>query len=184
MDIKTIYLDMDEVLTDFVGGLCKLYGFSEKFFYYTHPKSKWDVTPTIGITPDAMYSRINETVGFWRELEPTPWFRDLVALVESYDIPWYVVSDPGPYASAYNEKIQWLRSMFGEEFRNFILTPHKFLLNRPDVVLIDDKTETCHLFSNYVLFPCHLNINNHFSDDPVNHVRNRMKEILDAPEVS
>lgn len=61
------YLDLDGVLADFVGGVCRLFGFDRASFYEVWPEGTWEM---------------GSGVKFWEELEWTEDGKDI--LVQGY----------------------------------------------------------------------------------------------------
>lgn len=147
----TVFLDMDGVLADFVGGYCKLTGRDreelEERWLTEHP-GEWMLPKVLGCSLEEFWEPINKAgEEFWTGLEPTRHFWDIIDAVEiCYSGDWFILSSPSRCHSSHSGKVKWLKNMFGSSFDRFMLTPHKELLAGPDRILIDDSDRNCDLF--------------------------------------
>jgi len=130
--IKTIYLDMDGVITDFIGATCKQ-------FNIPYPPKIYDYFEDIR-------SQVNDfcNMEFWANLEWMPDGHDIMRLLtkvfKSEQI--YLLTTPMPNPESYTGKVLWVQSHLPEFSRRLIVTSApKSLFARPDALLIDDKTE-------------------------------------------
>jgi len=135
--IKTVFLDMDGVITDFVGEVNKRMGIPKE----TIP-SKWAWVEDFGYTLDQVNSWC--TTEFWANLEWMPDGHDIMRLLtkvfKSEQI--YLLTTPMPNPESYTGKVLWVQSHLPEFSRRLIVTSApKSLFARPDALLIDDKTE-------------------------------------------
>lgn len=138
--INRIYLDMDGVTHDFAGDLLKLLG------------KKWsdhkygDYEGILGDVPSETWQRIVEAgEEFWinmTQLLPVKQlFFDLSAFGEVY-----FLTSPARIPTSASGKIRCLQKIFGEQFRKYIVTPHKHLLANKHSILIDDYQDNCKKF--------------------------------------
>lgn len=169
-----ILCDMDEVLCDFVGGALKVHGWTRERFLEKHPKGQWSIVETLGLSNRKFWGPINALGGrFWKELQPTEYFKPLVRLfdhlvknelIES----WYVVTTPSLSTASYLGKVQWVRHHLGSNFSRLVLVHKKSLLANPRHVLIDDREQSIQEFvksgGQGIVFPA---INNSaWAEDP------------------
>lgn len=195
-----ILLDMDEVLVDFVGGVYRMWGVSREEVEALRTPGEWcvleplekAVNQTLGI--DGFWDAIH-AVGseFWEALDPLPWADELIELVESWDVPWYVVTAPSDCPTSYNGKVRWLKARFGSRFDRFIISPHKELLAQPGRVLIDDREENVHKFTvgsdgrptggAGIIFPSRGNSLHKYADDPLRLLTRRVETVLQRREL-
>lgn len=142
-----VFLDVDEVLVDFIGAACRVHGVSrEEMNAY---RTDWDIRGPISrclcTDPDFMteaefWEPIDaKGVAFWSELEKFPWADDLVRLVEEEVDEWYLVTSPSQKSHSSIGKLLWIQTNFGIEFNRLFLCHHKSLLAAPNRVLIDDR---------------------------------------------
>lgn len=169
----TILLDMDEVCVDFTGGACKVHGLTrpemyEKFGTFWTGSEFWSPIQAKG-------------VAFWVELEPLPWFTELIHLVEQNSREWHFVTDPTALFSDIG-KIVWLENYFGKDFDQYVLTIHKHLLAKRRTLLIDDRESNIRKFlkdgGDALLFPSHTNSLKDHIKDPISHLSMSLQSYL------
>lgn len=161
----TLYVDMDEVICDFVGGACRIHGVNHlrnEVDNFRIENKTWCMVEAVGRlkTPrnsdfgvkDFWRPILNAGESFWANLDPTPWANHLITKLNSskYAKRWYILSSPINHHDCHSGKIKWLRRFFGPEFNRFILTPHKELFSRPGAILIDDNHHNLEKFSESV----------------------------------
>lgn len=164
--VSTVYVDMDEVFVDFVGGALKAHNISKEElraarnnYMETEGEFCWSLQTLLGMTEQEFWKPVNaQGIGFWENLEPLPWCKTLFNLLnERLPDNWYVATSPGcsfyegyylsiHCESSYAGKIRWMAKHFGHSFNKYIITPHKSLLARPGAVLIDDRPVSCTKF--------------------------------------
>ena len=115
---KIIYVDMDNVLVDFVSAFPKM----DQTILDAYPDDKDDIP------------------GIFSLMEPMPDAIDsYTALADVFDV--YILSTaPWANPSAWSDKLEWVKKHLGEvAYKRVILTHHKNL-NKGDY-LIDDRTK-------------------------------------------
>lgn len=173
---STLLLDMDEVLVDFVGGACRVHGTTREEIESFWPEGHWSVVEPIGaskgivLTEDRFWETIHKAGrDFWINLEPLPWLSELLKLVNGRS--WYIVSAPSRCPSSYDGKVQWLKNYFGARFDRFIISPHKYLLAKPGVMLVDDREKNVDEFIRHggigAVFPARSNSRYEWASNPL-----------------
>ena len=188
-------LDMDEVLTDFVGGVCRLWGVTKPALEATWPVGTWGmVAPLQALTSFSQektpagqerdfWLRIEGCPGFWEGLETLPWADEVVDLVAGLvGDNWRVVTAPSRDVDCYTQKVRWLKRKFGWRFDRFHVTPHKHDLAKPGVVLVDDRESNVASFTGGtgaegVLFPTYHNALHALRADPLAFVRAELEAL-------
>ena len=171
-----IYLDMDEVLVDFVGGACAAHGWTREQFEKVRTPGVWSMPEFMGLSLDEFWEPIHAAgENFWFDLNPTPWCKEVIELAEEYSKEWHIVTAPSRCETSYTGKVRWLKSYFGPQFNNFVITPHKHILAQEHTWLIDDREKNVESFcedgGNALCFP-NLGNNLHaYHNDPVGHLR-------------
>lgn len=141
MKIDTVFLDMDGVLTDFVGAAAKVHG--KECPYSNKPFSKdllmheeW------GMDLGEFWTKICEDEAFWHNLSKTPECDALMdILVSLKDVDLFIASSPCMDPKSHHGKATWIQEHYPKLLNKMILTNHKHLLAKPNTLLIDD-TET------------------------------------------
>lgn len=135
--MEIAYLDLDGVGVNFTQGACKMfnveYPANTTFFY------DW-ICVKHGISRAKFWSTI---VGaeFWENLEPYPWTRDLVDILESSKVQWRFLSKPTYDAGCYAGKYNWVKKHFGKHINKLILIngDKSIVCRGSKSLLIDDK---------------------------------------------
>ncbi len=147
--IKAIYLDLDGVLVDFVGGVLRAFGYLPELGANVRG---WDEIPTylsglLGqtVTDADMWRRI-EGASFWRSLAWTEHGRDLLEVCDASGLPIVFMSAPcaDPYSAA--GKLLWLADNVPDGARRYALTPCKHHMAHRGALLIDDGQHNVEAF--------------------------------------
>ncbi len=171
-----IYLDMDGVCCDFIGGVSKLFKYES--LYDTWPIGVWDVSQRMGISKAKFRQKIEQAgVGFWNDLEEYPHFKELHKMLCSYGRVIFL-TDPGMWASAPSGKRLWLRERFGYEHKDWVITPIKDIVHKSNTILIDDNPDNCTMFPNSILFPQPWNSNLWQRMDRVEYIKEEVVRLL------
>lgn len=143
-----IFVDLDEVFSDFRGSACRVHGVDPKECdNILVDLAQWDIIYALRVLKnnqlfnhEDFWRPIHaEGVSFWENLDPLPWANDLRQFLDDTGYPWYILTAPCRGHEVYEGKLKWMWKFFGEDFRNFIITPHKYLFAGPDRLLVDDS---------------------------------------------
>lgn len=165
-----IFLDMDGVLADFVGGVFKLHG--RTFDSTTYPRGNWNVHEAIDVPEPMMWDRINALGAyFWSGLDEFLWTRQLVHTVAAH--PFRIATQPTLDRNCIAGKSIWLERMALNSVA--IYGRDKHLLARPGRLLIDDSPVNCHLWQaaggDALLFPQPWNLSDLTVDEVITTTR-------------
>lgn len=127
-----IYIDMDGVLTDFVGHMCVSIGYTGGW-----PAGVYDVELATGINPWKSLER--EGLNFWTTMPKTQEADALMGLIRERDYYICTALTLDPMAAA--GKLIWLRQHFPCVRNRYVITTHKHLLAKPGDILIDDSDD-------------------------------------------
>lgn len=146
--IKIVYLDVDDVLADFMGGLHKALDISYDYSNYPYKKGDWNILGyQIMLNNELVtFEQCNDccTANFWDNLE---WMHDgrdiLRAIMGTLGLEKvYLLTTPMPNLESASGKMMWINSNLSVYLKRTIITQApKHLLARPDTLLIDDKDE-------------------------------------------
>lgn len=146
--INTIFLDMDGVLVNFLGGLHKALDVPYDINNYPYKKGKWNMLTDIKAFADipATFEECNDccTTSFWQNLK---WMHDghhiLRAIYNRFNADKiYLLTTPMPNLESASGKMMWIKGNLPVHLKHTIITQApKHLLARPDTLLIDDKDE-------------------------------------------
>ena len=146
MQINTVYLDMDGVITDFVSGFEQLAirkGYKKNSEIYKN----WSIEGDWGITKSQFWHAIHgEGSTFWANLPKYPYSDSLVNIIKASGKELFILSTPSHKPSSWAGKVEWIRLHYPQLISKTILTEHKYLLAKPGTLLIDDKPENCKKF--------------------------------------
>jgi len=125
-----IYLDMDGVIVDFIGGII-----GKKS--YPYPLGSFDI-------PQEDYMSKDED--WWANLE---WTLDGKEIYESVKHKLvFILTTPCNPASMFG-KMRWISKNLPEMRKRVIFTQHKYLFAHPRVTLIDDSSKNCTEFTEH-----------------------------------
>ncbi len=162
----TIYLDMDGVLTDFVGAVAKLFKYDgdiyldwRRLLVENKVDDPYKIEGVLGITTNELWSTIDGTgMSFWSQMEYYPQAASLYTMLQGYgDV--VILSSPAMDPSSWSGKVVSLQQFFNRDFRDFILcpAPHKVKLANKNSILIDDAEKNIDTFTDAggqgILFP-------------------------------
>ena len=187
-------IDMDEVLTDFVGGAAELWGLARGQVQAHWEAGKWDMVPPLSkalgrpspMSNNEFWDRLKTCPStgsepFWTGLRPLPWIEEVVALARRYAEEWRVCTSPSLCPGSYSGKVRWLQNYFGKGFNSIIPTSDKDWLARPGTLLLDDREETVRRFreagGEAILFPAWHSSLYRFRDDPVRYVESALTDL-------
>ena len=150
MKQSVIYLDMDGVICDFVGGLIRAHNrddLLERYKKKEYPIT-WNMEGELGSEEELWVPCDYMGSNFWRELEPYPSYERVIEILDESGIDWYICSHARNDHESYAGKIEWIHDYLGIDFENIILTKHKHLLAHDKALLIDDNITNCVNFIN------------------------------------
>ena len=150
-----IYLDLDGPMVKWTDGAFKLFG--EELTPERFMSIDVNAAEALGVEKSEVWARISKAgTKWWAELEPHPWARSFYEELSRID-EVVILSSPSHIPAAAAGKVKWMKSFFGGNFRQYILTKRKDLLAKPGDVLIDDTNKNVDKFNqnggNGILFP-------------------------------
>lgn len=162
MALTAIYLDLDGVLVDFMGGVARLAGVDVEPFYSSRNTHWWGVMDILKEQTGRDWSKedfwgLIEDAGhdFWAGLEKYPWADELYDLCREM-APTVIMTSPGLHPSSASGKMEWIRDNL-TDVRRFAITPCKHHMSHPGALLIDDAPPNFKLFTEHggvcYLFP-------------------------------
>lgn len=186
-----IFLDMDEVLVDFVGGCCAAWGVTREQVLAHWPPGVWDVVPPLSRAlgrqermPEwEFWQKLEATPNFWQGLQPLPWAKDVLAWAASKTDEWFVLTSPSRCPTCIPAKQKLLASLLGVPYTDRLIpTPHKYLMAKhARCVLVDDREAATDQFTREgghgVLFPRHHNSALCHKDQPLQYVADKIREL-------
>jgi len=170
-----VYLDMDQVLTDFNKAVC------EKF--------KLSYPPQIYNFFESIRPQVNDicTFDFWENLEWMPDGKLILGEVckffnfyTNHNI--YILTSPMPNVESATGKWQWIKKHIPDFYKQTILTQApKKLLAKPNTILIDDCTKNVDEFrqagGQTILVPRSWNSLHLLADKSVEIVKQQLAEV-------
>lgn len=183
MEIKRIFVDMDEVFSDFTGGALKMHGLTREELESRRPPGIWNITGPLGVSEEEFWKPIHDyEPEFWLRLRALPWALEMNNLLNKTGLPWLVATSPNQSPHCYTAKVQWCRRFFGSHRPDPIILRDKTLLASTGSLLIDDSQQTCSKFilagGLSIVFPTRGNSFHALSDDPVSYVKEKLDVLL------
>jgi hypothetical protein len=135
--MKTIFLDVDGVIADFVGGVRKLYEMPDDWVPKTYMFSQSD----LGMTWDEFSKRVNNTLGFWTRMETCAdgmeFLNEIRHQCISYGVPIVCLTAPMQRCDDfYTERLDWISRHVVVD--DVIFAVRKHHIAAPGKLLIDD----------------------------------------------
>lgn len=181
----TVLLDMDGVLTNFVGRVAWLYGIDEERLL-KDMNGDWDICKALEIKPSTMWNDIHEKgTDFWYHMESHSDGKDLYRWLKTRATNIMIATSPSQHPACLAGKFMWMQSNMEFWYRDFFITPNKEMLapsrNGEKRILIDDSEKNCKLFEEHggiaILYPRPYNELKDI-DDPFRHVTSAYEEIV------
>ena len=144
---KILYLDLDGVLVNFIGGWMDHY-----FIMNRKPVTKWNFGEDYGLDREDFYKSITSLpISFWSNLAPLPWSRELLAILkmnlrEAFDADKIMFLSHSVSEDCRIGKQLWVNKHFPDLGDSLITVSDSRLKSKfanKNSVLIDDKFETC-----------------------------------------
>jgi len=171
--LMIVFIDMDGVIVDFVGGLEEWYNIDLSH----HDQFNFDYEK-IGMTADEFWGGLTDK--FWVDLPFTPWAYELLQYLKQYKP--ILLSSPARYNAGGKQK--WIARNLPEYFHShrYILGHRKWAAAGPGKILIDDHDKNCLEWAEHggwpVLFPRRWNSGRSFCPDNRLHWVRLMLEAL------
>lgn len=180
MGPRTIFLDMDGVVADFVSAAIRLNTDTPPDKIIEKMRGSYDIEHALGIPPKEFWERISHDNHFWWQLELTPEAHDIVKLasdkVGSKNV--YFLSSPSLCPWSHWGKASWIKEHFPTFMTRTILCNDKQLLARPASLLIDDSDAKVdkfrHSAGKAILLPRPWNSLFSYSNAPLDHLRKEL----------
>lgn len=173
--IDTVFVDLDGVLADFVGGICQAHG-RDNPYQHTTARGHWTIQRLLEIPEEEFWSVVD--YNFWVGLQPT-W--DGYLILESAETTvgkdnTYLLTNagagiPGNMAG----KTAWVQKHLPDYSERLFTGIDKHRLASPNKALIDDSDRECHAWETAggkpVLVPRYWNQDWAYVDHSVDFVR-------------
>jgi len=143
--VYTIFLDLDGVCAQFIEEALKRHNKSDAL--ETWPVGEWDISKVLGITQEEFWKKI-KGFEFWKNLKEYPYFRRLLGDLKNLGEVIFLTSCSQDSDCA-KGKIEWMQDRFGKEFKDYILTKHKYFCANKNSILIDDSDDNITEFKNH-----------------------------------
>lgn len=190
MALNSIYLDLDGVLVDFMGGVARLTGVDNAHFYSSRNTHFWGLTEILEeqtgeLWPKDKFWRLIDDAGhdFWGALEKYPWADALYDLCRA-SAPTVIMTSPGMHPSSASGKMAWIRDNLPDA-RRFAITPCKHHMSHPGALLIDDSPPNYDLFTEHggvcYLFPQPWTDPNWYDRDCLSELRMLIEQLKAEP---
>ena len=174
-----VLLDLDGVLADFTGGMCRAHNRPDPWADGQN-RGCYAMDELWGMTASEFWEPATE--GFWAELEPTPGAFHLVRFLEEQvgAANICILSSPSLDPGCVPGKLRWIRRHLPEYSRRFLFGPRKeFCAGTPSHLLIDDHEANVKGFreagGTAILFPRPWNVISDMGDRGLSHVFEAVK---------
>lgn len=181
--ISRVLVDLDGVMTDFVGAALKLHRFTPEEVL-PHMRGKYDIEKILEIPARDFWRKISEDDLFWHELEKTEEADSLLELVSKRPRSpeqVFFCSSPTSDPASHHGKAMWVKKHYPVYLRRLILCSQKHFLANRDTLLIDDSDNNVDAFKKAggraILVPRPWNSLYAFSGNPLKLVRMELQRL-------
>lgn len=146
---KTILLDQDGVLASFATAAVEwvnLYKQDNVTMERVVKECNWDLEKMWSLTQKEWWEIIDLYPDFWLEIPMFPWALKLHERLCEYAEEIVILTAPSKSFHCIPHKLIWLEEKMGIDRKNVITGKKKYLLARPDTLLIDDAEHNCREF--------------------------------------
>lgn len=145
--IKTVLLDMDGVLVDFMKGAHKYHGIPYDYEKnYPYRLNDWDFDKNLPISAKEFWLSLDSW--FWDGLAWTAEGRYILMQLEAAfgadNI--YLCTTPTCNPASAEGKLVWIAKNLPSYINRYVLTPNKSLLANPETLLVDDSDKNINEF--------------------------------------
>lgn len=145
----TIFLDMDGVLVDFVGGAHREHG-RQNAYVMDPNEHRWNIEEIWGITTKQFWNPLKRK-GFWLELDKTPEADQIVELaIRTVGVRNVAIcTSPSLDANCVPEKREWVKKYYPQLVNSMIFAHNKYFLAAKERILIDDRDRNINDWEEY-----------------------------------
>lgn len=144
-DLPRVLLDLDGVLVDFVGGICKAHNVDVP--YLDGQENTYYIEDLLGLSKKQFWEPANDA-RFWENLEWTPdgkyILESILRVFPSHSI--CILSSPSLAPEAAAGKMYWIQREVPDFSRRFLIGPAKEFCAHNGAFLIDDSDHNVDLF--------------------------------------
>lgn len=132
--IQQIFIDMDGVLCDFVGDVCKFHNVSNPYF---NPDSigEYSLNKLLGKKYMDIFGPLDAQ--FWANLPKLPWCDDLMEKTKRKDV--FILTAPSGNKKCYEGKAIWIEKHYPHLLSRMLIGRPKYACAKYGALLIDDK---------------------------------------------
>lgn len=177
-----IHLDVDDVLADWTGAVCCMFGEDPANVREHWPTDVSDICKVLNISKSNMWRRIDAAgAGFWEHLDLFSWSFDLYRLCASLG-PTTLLTSPSMHTSSHAGKYAWMQRHFGRNFRSYLIGPDKAAAASAHSVLVDDWQKNLDKYSarggHVLLFPTAGNSLHDHKRSPLAYVEPQLRSLF------
>jgi len=134
---RRIFLDLDGVVVDWLGGSCKVTGLDiEEKDARKKLKNNDRIYNILGITEKEMWKKIDATENWWEDLEILPWGKKLYKVLSEVGHVCFLTS-PSESSNSFSGKSKWIKNYFPKA--KFLIGEAKEFCAAPNSILVDDS---------------------------------------------
>lgn len=141
--IEEVYVDMDGVLCDFVGDVCKFHNVSNPYFN-TDNIGEYSLNKILGKKYMDIFGPLDAQ--FWANLPKLPWCDDLMKKVSrKYEV--HILTAPSGNKKCYEGKALWIEKHYPHLLDKLLIGRPKYCCAKSHSLLIDDKESNIDAFN-------------------------------------
>lgn len=141
-----LFLDLDGVLSDFVGAACRAHAIPNPYLLKEN-FGEFNMAKACGFSNREFWKPMNEE-SFWSSMEPTEDFDHIMVTVLSFfdEKAICILTSPSASPSSASGKMKWVIKHLHSFRRRLIISPAKHFIAHENALLIDDHSKNCKAF--------------------------------------
>jgi len=176
---KKIFLDLDGVLVDFIGGMLEWFNINPDVYYKNTPPGHWKITPRkhlkLNMSKEVFWA--NLTYEFWSNLKPTSYMTAILNELDQLEMAILTASN----INAASGKLFWVKKHLPSIWKDgkILICRNKSVCANRNAILIDDCDKNIDNFikagGQAILFPQRWNRLHRYRHDPICYLREQLE---------
>ena len=135
--IKTVFLDLDGVLVDFLKGACEIHNIKYDYNQYSFKVNDFFINRQVDISDEDFFKPLDEN--FWMNLEWIDDGKEILSIVESFSDNLFLLTSPAETPGCLEGKRKWIKQNIPHYEKRVLYGTPKHACAHASALLIDDS---------------------------------------------